>query len=304
MFRQEILKSYQVRKTKNQKAAFEAYLKELLQQDEISVEAMTFGMMKSRNLVVGDVAKAKAIFTAHYDTPAVMPVPNFITPCNFLIYLLYQIVLTLALFAIAGIAGAVFGILGFWPGYLAWLGTLGLLFGLMIFGPANKHTANDNTSGVLALIKLIKEMPKEVRDQCAFVFFDHEEAGLLGSAGLANKYKNELKNTPVINMDCVGDGKNIMFVYGKKTCADMLPLLKELKAYGEYRVVLKTSSQAFYPSDQMSFKKGIGVAALNHARGLGYYMDKIHTKKDTVCDMENIDCLCSLMLQLAEGLTK
>ena len=124
MFRQEILKSYQVRKTKNQKAAFEAYLKELLQQDEIHVEAMTFGMMNSRNLVVGDIAKAKAIFTAHYDTPAVMPVPNFITPCNFLIYLLYQVVLTLALFAIAGIAGAVFGILGFWPGYLRGSGRL------------------------------------------------------------------------------------------------------------------------------------------------------------------------------------
>ena len=304
MFRQEILQKYQVRKSKAQKAAFEAYLKDLLQQDGISLEPMIFGALKSRNLVVGDVTQAKAIFTAHYDTPAGMPIPNFITPCNFLIYLLYQIALTLVLFVIAGAAGAVFGILGFWPGYLAWLGTLGLLFGLMIFGPANKHTANDNTSGVLALIKLIKEMPKEVRDQCAFVFFDHEEAGLLGSSGLANKYKNELKNTPVINMDCVGEGKNVMFVYGKKACGDVIPLLEELKACGEYHVVLKTTGQAFYPSDQMNFKKGIGVATLKRVKVLGYYMDKIHTKKDTVCDMGNIDCLCSLMLQLAEGLTK
>ena len=148
MFRQEILKSYQVRKTKTQKAAFEAYLKELLQQDEISVEAMTFGMMKSRNLVVGDVAKAKAIFTAHYDTCAAMPLPNFITPKSFTCYLLYQLVLTLVIIAVPAIVAALIGLINeaLVP-LVAVLGIYLILF-LIMFGPANKHTANDNTSGV------------------------------------------------------------------------------------------------------------------------------------------------------------
>jgi hypothetical protein len=45
----------------------------------------------------------------------------------------------------------------------------------------------------------------------------------------------------------------------------------------------------FYPSDQANFPVGVGVAALKKSRWLGVlYMDRIHTKKDTVYREENI----------------
>ena len=47
----------------------------------------------------------------------------------------------------------------------------------------------------------------------------------------------------------------------------------------------------FYPSDNASFKRGAGVCALKHKRVVGYYMDRIHTNKDTVLDEDNLTLL-------------
>ena len=44
---------------------------------------------------------------------------------------------------------------------------------------------------------------------------------------------------------------------------------------------------AFYPSDQVNFRCGVGVAAMNKAPLIGLYMSRIHTKRDTVCDERN-----------------
>ena len=221
------------------------------------------------------------------------------------VYLLYQVLLVLGFFAIGAAVVAVLTLLGagFWVCYLAELITIfGLLF-LLIAGPANKHNANDNTSGVLALIKLIREMPEDVRAQCAFVFFDHEEAGLLGSSSLAQKYKNDLKTTPVFNMDCIGEGEHILFVYHKKNCKDLVPLLESLQGDEKYKVVVKSSSKALYPSDHASFKCGVGVAAMNYKKGLGLYLSRLHTKNDTVCSFENIDFVTQKLQQVARELT-
>lgn len=47
----------------------------------------------------------------------------------------------------------------------------------------------------------------------------------------------------------------------------------------------------FYPSDNANFKKGAGVCALKHRPIVGYYMDRIHTSRDTVLDEANIALL-------------
>ena len=60
----------------------------------------------------------------------------------------------------------------------------------MFVGKANKHTANDNTSGVLTLIEALHE--DELKDVCC-VFFDHEEVGLFGSRFFYKKHKEELR---------------------------------------------------------------------------------------------------------------
>ena len=89
-----LLEHYMVRKSRKQKTAFLSWLTPVLEQAGYSVTVQKGGM-RCRNLIAGDPERAKLVLTAHYDTCAVMPIPNFITPGNILIYLLYQIGLTL-----------------------------------------------------------------------------------------------------------------------------------------------------------------------------------------------------------------
>ena len=94
-----ILENFQTRKTKVQKAQFIKFLVSELDKNGINANIEESGsLIKSRNIVVGNVSKAKVIFTAHYDTAPKLPFPNFITPKNLLFYIFYQILILLPLF--------------------------------------------------------------------------------------------------------------------------------------------------------------------------------------------------------------
>ena len=121
----EILQNYQIRKTKAQKTAFI----ELMQArfPELRVEAG--GTPKSRNLVLGDVDTAKVVFAAHYDTCAVLPFPNFITPKNPMIFVLYNLLICIPLLAV--MVAVCVGLMLLTDLFLvAWLGMLAVLAAL------------------------------------------------------------------------------------------------------------------------------------------------------------------------------
>ena len=58
----------------------------------------------------------------------------------------------------------------------------------------------------------------------------------------------------------------------------------------------------FYPSDQANFPLGVGVAALKKTKGGLLYMNKIHTKHDTVYEEKNIEFLKNGAIDLIERL--
>ena len=66
------------------------------------------------------------------------------------------------------------------------------------------------------------------------------------------------------------------------------------------KVVEVVRGFGFYPSDNKAFRKGVGVCALKRKKILGYYMDRIHTNKDTVLEEENIEILRDGALRLAK----
>ena len=300
---QTVLEQYQIRKTKKQKTDFIHYVQSIAEEQGLPCRVEK-GMFGVRNIVVGDPDQAKVVFTAHYDTCAVLPFPNFITPKHFSIYLLYQVVVVLALFAvlIGGVvllylaAGAVLTMLGIEinEGVMAdigfWLyeaGLLGLLW-MLLAGPANKHTVNDNTSGVTVLLDMMTELPEEERAKAAFVFFDLEKAGLFGSSAFASAHKKQMKNKLLLNFDCVSDGEHMIFAVKKKARV-WAQLLTECFASDNTVECEVLTKGVFYPSDQANFPMGVGAAALKKSRFLGIlYMDRIHTKKDTVYREENI----------------
>jgi len=306
----EIFEKYQVRKTKKQKTAFIEYVKQVAENYgyDFKVEKGAFG---ARNIVIGNPDAAKIIYTAHYDTCARLPFPNFITPKNFFIYLLYQFFIVGIFFVLAVAFGFIMGLILSFISISedAMYSIISLLpiiayiafFYLLLGGPANKNTANDNTSGVTTILDIMRELPVEQRGKAAFVLFDLEEAGLFGSSSFASRHKAVMKNTPVINFDCVSDGQTILFAL-KRTTKKYAELLEKAFVSTD-DITVDITKKAFYPSDNASFKGGIGVAALKKSKLFGtLYMDRIHTKKDVIYREENIRFLTNGAIKLAEML--
>lgn len=296
----EIFDHYQVRKSKKQKTAFIEWLKPVIESAgyTVEIEKGTFG---ARNIVIGDIEKAKVVYGAHYDTCAVMPLPNFVTPKSWLIYILYQLLFVIAIFippvAAVYLAEFVFD----WHFYQLFPIICYAELFLLLFGPANKHTANDNTSGVTAVIDLMNAMPEHIKQDAAFVLFDLEEAGLFGSGSFASRHRKTMKDKLLVNLDCVSDGENVLFVFRKKSKAFADHFKKIFPS--DHRLTSNFAVRNYvYPSDQINFPCGVGVATLKKTRWGLLYMDKIHTPKDTVYREENIAYLVEGCIRLTQSL--
>lgn len=297
----DILKLFPVRKTAQQKETFRSSVKSYAEGLGYAV-AVEQGSQNAHNVVIGDPKTAKYLVTAHYDTPARMFLPNFITPLNLLIYLLYQFLVVGVLILIAFAAGfAVYfptqnAKLAFAFGYIAYFAVLIL----MMKGPANPNNANDNTSGLVTLLEIAAALPKDARQKVCFVLFDLEESGLVGSASYRKLHKAETENQIVLNLDCVGDGDHILMFPTKKLKAhnDAMAQLSGLdRQVGTKSLTMHKKGFAFCPSDQRKFPLGVGIMAFRKWKGI-LYCDKIHTVKDTVLDTENVTFIRDAVVSL------
>ena len=287
----KIIEQYQVRKTGKQKKAFrEMLMHELKQMGMEAREEKYKDLFGSVNVIAGDLEKAEMIFGAHYDTCPRMPFPNFITPKNTLIYFTYQMAIVLVLLLVSTIPAWVVGRFADEQAvYLTWYFTYLLLFALMMKGPANPHTMNDNTSGVVTMVEVMAAMPEELRSRCAFVLFDNEELGLVGSGAFRKKHKKQAAETPMVNLDCVGDGEYLLLSASRDFREDEKLYAALKNAFGEGEEILYSEAEkTVYNSDQKKFKKSTVIAALHKRPGIGYYLDRIHTVRDTVLQEENI----------------
>lgn len=292
---EKILSSYQVRKTKKQKTDFIELMKREI--PELYVEEG--GALKCRNLVVGDVKNARVVLSAHYDTCARLPFPNLIAPKNMFITLLYGILISLPFLILMVCVDILVQhltdsfYLAYWTSLLVFVASY---FGVFLGGPANRNTVNDNTSGVITLCELIHICREKGISDIAFVFFDHEETGLFGSSYFRKCHKREMKEKLLVNFDCVSDGDHLLFVLNKPAEHEYEALLcSSLPETDTKTAHIEKSANTFYPSDQMGFHTAIAVSAMKKARFLGLYLDRIHTKKDTVMDETNIAYICEGM---------
>ena len=298
----DVLNAFPVRKNKKQKQSFrdavQSYGEGLGY--AVNVEKGSFG---AKNVVIGNPETAKYLVTAHYDTPARLPFPNLITPCNFWAFIAYQLFVVAFIFAMVGIVGAAVyllskdSFLGYWSGYMS----VWVFLVLMMVGPANKSNANDNTSGVVTVLETARSLPAELREQVCFVLFDLEEAGLIGSASYVSAHKKQIKDQIVLNCDCVGDGDELMMFPNKKTKQDasQMDALRSVCGEGEGKsLALREKGFAYYPSDQKNFPFGVGIAAFRRSKWAGLYCGRIHTRRDTVLDEKNVSFLRDRLIQL------
>ena len=303
-----LFERFEVRKSAAQKAAFADWACEYAKELGYTPQMEESGKwLKTRNIVFGDLTKARTLMTAHYDTCARMPFGNTYTPACWPIIALTQFVLPLVLFLalgfLSGFASAKlvseFGLSSGMSALLSMLmsfGLAGMVVGLMLFGPANPHTANDNTSGV-AMVLLAMHLFKG-RDDVAFVLFDNEEVGLLGTSAFVKAHASLSRRALVLNFDCISDGDTLLLagnkivmngLQGKK----IVSVLEETAAQYGKKGSSGIAPKVLYPSDQLLFRRGAAFAALKGKRIL--YMDRIHSAKDTVFDDSNLLCLAEVL---------
>lgn len=288
----DVLHQFPVRKTKPQKQAFrdavQSYAESLGYPSKVEE-----GGRGCRNVMFGDPDKAEILVTAHYDTPAVSLFSNSIAPTNFLITVLKSIPLM-----------AAFMLMGYYGGFCLGKGKILLGLGLFLIpfsflfllrrGPQNKHNANDNTSGVVTVLEIMRSLLPAHREKVCFVLFDLEEAGLIGSANYRKAHKKLSEKQLVLNLDCVGDGDEIWFFPSKKLKKDAnkMAMLKRCSGwFGPKCIRIHEKGFSQYPSDHVHFPYGVGIGAFHRKQGVGPYLPRIHTDKDTVLDETNVNIL-------------
>lgn len=296
----EILNKYQVRKTAKQKQIFRQF---------IIAELKKYGYLPKEekiknniNIIIGDVKTAKIILTAHYDTCAWLPFPNFITPNSLTGLIISQLLMLGVIFLLPYlIEQFLLNILKIDKMTSHFIYDLLLVFicWWIYFGKANKHTANDNTSGVITVLQTALKIPDELKKDVCFILFDNEEKGLCGSKAFVKRYPKIKKEAYIFNFDCVSDGDHLCFFPTKAMEEDekMISLVKSVFVSKSSKYFKINEGFGIYPSDNMRFNKAFGICALKKWRKL-YYLDRIHTSRDTVFDWQNIDFLVEGMIEL------
>ncbi len=297
----EICSLFPIRRSKEQKARFFDYVVSELKDGRVKKDVLE---KEHENIIVGDLQNAKVIFTAHYDTPATSLIPNLMMPANkfisYVYHLGYPLVLALLSLALAYVVSYFAGL------EIYYFVALYLVIYFVSFFCAtrfvtNKNNVNDNTSGVATVLTLAKRINKK---EVAFVLFDNEEKGLLGSKAMNKKYKDLLKDKLIINFDCVANGKEIIFI--AKAGAEKnegYTLFKNcLTAENGFNLNYLSFKSSVANSDYKNFECGVGVMACTKGKIIKFYTGKIHTNKDTVGSEENVNYLVDQMLKFVNAL--
>ena len=289
---QKILADYQVRKTKAQKQLFIDLMREYF--PEMQIEES--GLIRSRNIIVGDVERAQIVLGAHYDTCAKLPFPNMIAPKNPVFTVGYSLVVSMPFLLLMMFVMVFLNsrkgmfLLNYWISFAV---MMVILVSVFMLGKPNEHTANDNTSGVITLVELLSGLDPQQRKKVAVVFFDNEENGLLGSSQFNKKHKDVMKKKLLINLDCVSDGDHMLLLRSKPAMKQYdEALAQSFQSTDEMTLHMVKSSNTFYPSDQKNFPVHMALSSMKKHKLIGLYMDRIHTKRDVIFEEKNIRYLC------------
>jgi hypothetical protein len=273
-----------------------------MKEKNVEARVETTNDKKNNNIVIGDPTKAKAVFCAHYDTPAMSPFPNIMIPKNRVLFYAYQFVPIICLLVVSLLFGWIVGeiILHSYQAFLIMfmVAYYGMFFGIMR-GFTNKYNYNDNTSGVATVLSIIDKMPSERLSDFAFILFDNEEKGKKGSAAYFKDHKDEMKERFLINFDCVGNGKNIIFIAqeGAINSQEFKQLKGTFENTDEFTLDFCTHKEAQSNSDHKNFPYALGISAYHKGKS-GHYIDRIHTPRDTNLDITNINLLRAAIISL------
>ena len=295
-FHEEIDRLFPVRNSAQQNNAFRAYVKEQFP------EAREEEAGGHRNLVLGTPETAEAIFCAHYDTPRRSLFPNLMLPASKGLHLLYTLLILLPCIAVVAVFIVLLKrgpdtLLGLPARFVLLLLYFIVYFGLFFLlfkGPANRHNSNDNTSGTAAVLETARRLNGDKR--FAFILFDDEEKGKLGSKAYAAAHPDLRQNTPVVNLDCVGNGGT--FVISASEAFLNTPLCASMRVQAGkagLEAVFLDRKHSKMNSDHLNFTCSAGLCACKKTKKGLLYTPLIHTARDTEVSPENMTRLADLL---------
>ncbi len=287
-----LLTVHPVRKSAAQKADFRQWLLRELKRAGWKAHEETYGKFNgSVNVVAGDPERAELFLCAHYDTGSRMLVPNFVSPTNVAAHVCYHAAAALALVAAAFLLSFAVSFPINQPKLMLPLFLILAVaeLGIAAYGPANRSNANGNSSGVLALLAAAREAGFDRR--VCLVFLDNNEKTLLGASAFRKRHGEQAAKRLFVNLDCVGDGEHLLLIPSKHSRWDSA-LLEALEAAfpegEELRPHVLARGLQYYPSDGRKFRFHVNLCACRYLAGLGYYIPRLRTKRDTVLREENI----------------
>ena len=285
-----------MRKTAEEKERFREYVITTLDKKGIEAKIERTKDGKNDNIIVGDPTTAKAVFTAHYDTPARSLFPNIMIPKNKELFYSYQFVPIIFLLVVSFAFAYLMGYVVF-DDYSVFLISFliayyGIFFGIMrVF--KNKHNFNDNTSGVSTVLSIIDNLTPNELKEVAFILFDNEEKGKKGSKAYFNDHKEQMSDKFLVNYDCVANGNNVIFIAQKDAIgsAEYKMLEESFSVNNKFNLEFLTHKQAQSNSDHKNFPKGVACVVCKKLKNGLLYTPYIHTNKDVVADNGNIEFL-------------
>lgn len=251
------------------------------------------------NLYIGDIQNAKNLVIAHYDTPT----NAFSDKMKFYpfdkartdrsqqeqprIYALFAIITGIAIMFFASSFLAIQGLLLkiIYVVTSTVMTTVGYIF---LRGFPNPVSANLNTSGVLAMLKIAGEKPKDT----AFVLTDRECIDNLGDVMINEALPTKLDSINVIHIRAIGNGENVVVGFKPENYS----MAKTFSNGDESVKFFKMEEKNLQDHSLNYYKKAISVSVANEFNET-WEVDDVYNEKDLKIDYEKFNLVVDLVLK-------
>ena len=183
--------------------------------------------------------------------------------------------------------------------YLLWFVYLIGALAYLKYGPSEKNNVNANTSGVAALLRTAEQLTPRYRNDVCFLFLDGGSDNMRGAKGFRKRYPSA-KEKPVLCLDCVGSGDELLILPGKgaRWNGELLDAINSSFENSERKTCYdKVDGLVHFPGDQRAFRQGVAVCAVRRVPGFGRFI--CPTGKDNRIDDENLELLSRGLVKLA-----
>ncbi len=255
------------------------------------------------DLFIGDIAKAKTIVCAHFDTPQKVVFPNFkYYPLNgqksFKTYWLYTLIPNLIATLLGGIA--IYSVIanndfgGSWRPLFIFItvAVAFLLATLVSKGLSNKYNLNRNTASILAILELARKT--KPTDDLAFILLDKGCGNNMGARMLELALPTTFDKKLFIYLDCIGNGENIVLAHKNNLAKEAEKLKKNFKGSQDIKLKnIEDGDLAYTPA--YFFKRSITITNGYYNNTGDLYVKNTNTGADKIVDPVTIEAIGEML---------